>query len=64
MAYYSKDIRNALLAAEQASRGALLAAGDDKEFAQGYREGYRAALTTIALAPLRWPRHALTAERR
>lgn len=50
MAYYSKDIRNALLAAEQANRGALLAAGDDKEFTQGYREGYRAALTTIALA--------------
>lgn len=50
MAYHSKDIRNALLAAEQAGRGALLAAGDDKEFAQGYREGYRAALTTIALA--------------
>lgn len=48
--YDSDEVRNALLAAEQANRGALLAAGDDKEFTQGYREGYRDALTTIALA--------------
>ena len=49
--YYPQDIRNALLAAEQASGAAWRAAnGEDKEFAQGYREGYREALATIALA--------------
>jgi hypothetical protein len=49
--YYPQDIRNALLAAEQASGAAWRAAnGEDKEFAQGYREGYRDALATIALA--------------
>ena len=56
--YYPTDIRNALLAAEQASSTALMAAngqaplrvGQNNEFAEGYREGYRAALTTIALA--------------
>jgi hypothetical protein len=49
--YYPKDILNALLAAEQASSTALMAASQqDDEFAKGYREGYRAALTTIALA--------------
>jgi len=50
--YYPQDIRNALLAAEQASRTALLAAGggEDNEFARGYREGYGAALVTMALA--------------
>jgi hypothetical protein len=49
--YYPQDIRNALLAAEQASGAAWRAAdGEGKEFARGYREGYRAALATIALA--------------
>ena len=49
--YYSQDIRNALLAAEQASVTALRAAGDeDNEFAKGYKEGYQAALVTMALA--------------
>jgi hypothetical protein len=49
--YYPQDIRNALLAAEQASGAAWRAAnGDEKESGQGYREGYRDALATIALA--------------
>jgi hypothetical protein len=51
--YYSQDILNALLAAEQASNEALTAAGGEgggSEFALGYEAGYRAALTTIALA--------------
>lgn len=49
--YYAQDIRNALLAAEQASGAAWTAAGgEDSEVARGYREGYRAALTTMALA--------------
>ena len=49
--YYPQDIRNALLAAEQASDAALMATrSKDDRFAQGYQEGYRAALTTVALA--------------
>lgn len=49
--YYPQDIRNALRAAEQASGAAWMAArGEDSELAQSYLEGYRAALTTIALA--------------
>jgi len=49
--YYPQDIRNALLAAEQANAKALCAAGgEDNEFARGYKEGYGAALVTLALA--------------
>jgi hypothetical protein len=49
--YYPQDVRNALLAAEQSSGAALRALGHEKSaFAEGYQEGYRAALTTIALA--------------
>lgn len=56
--YYPQDIRNALLAAEQANNAALMAScgGSNEsclergEFAQGYEAGYRAALTTMALA--------------
>ena len=49
--FYPQDIRNALLAAEQASTVALLTAdGGKSEFARGYQKGYRTALTTIALA--------------
>ena len=49
--YYQQDIRNALLAAEQAHSAALMATKKkDDKFAQGYQEGYRAALTTVALA--------------
>ena len=50
--YYPRDVRNALLAAEQASNAALMAAACDNEneFARGYESGYRAALATIALA--------------
>jgi hypothetical protein len=49
--YYPQDICNALQAAAQSCGAALLAAdrgGDD--LTRGYSEGYRAALTTIALA--------------
>jgi hypothetical protein len=49
--YYQQDIRNALLAAEQASNAALLAASrEDDKFAQGFQSGFRAALGTMALA--------------
>lgn len=49
--YCPQDIRNALLAAEQASNAALIAVGEEQnEFARGYEAGYRAALATIALA--------------
>jgi hypothetical protein len=48
--FYLTDIRNALLAAEQASRGALQALNIEVDFTKGYREGYRDALATIALA--------------
>jgi hypothetical protein len=55
--YYPQDILNALLAAEHAS-GAMaeaIAAQDDADDSQsaffaGYATGYRAALTTLALA--------------
>lgn len=50
-AYYPEDIRNALLAAEQATSAALQATGEHEDlFAAGYTEGYRAAMTTVALA--------------
>jgi hypothetical protein len=49
--YYPTDIRNALLAAEQAVNAAASATGKgDVAFAAGFLVGYRAALTTIALA--------------
>ena len=49
--YYPTDIRNALLAAEQAANATATATGDtDDPFAAGYLAGYRAALTTLALA--------------
>ena len=48
--WYPQDIRNAILAAEQASRAALLAGNPDDQFARGYREGHKAALATIAVA--------------
>jgi hypothetical protein len=49
--YYPADIRNALLAAEQAVGATADAAGDkDDPFTTGFLTGYRAALTTLALA--------------
>ena len=49
--YYPTDIRNALLAAEQAASVTAEATGNqDTPFAAGYLIGYRAALVTIALA--------------
>jgi len=49
--YYPNDVRNALLAAEQAVNATTDAAGDqDDPFTAGFLAGYRAALTTVALA--------------
>ncbi|RKY69334.1 MAG: hypothetical protein DRQ02_01355 [Candidatus Latescibacterota bacterium] len=48
--YYPKDIRNALLAAEQSSGAALAAAKKESEFAEGFQAGYRSALVTLSLA--------------
>lgn len=65
--YYPTDVRNALLAAEQAVNamadatavGAAIQAGQDQAggvtihqsaFTAGFLTGYRAALTTLALA--------------
>ncbi len=48
--YYPQDVRNALQAAEQSTNAALTAVGGDDAYTRGYREGYRAALTTVALA--------------
>ena len=55
--YYPTDIRNALLAAEQSVNAAVNASGysDDPNCPQsaytaGFLVGYRAALTTLALA--------------
>ena len=49
--WYPNDIKNAILAAEQASATALQAGrvGGDA-YQGGYRDGYQAALLTIALA--------------
>lgn len=44
--YYPDDIRNAILAAEQATN----AAAEAGEVSDDYLAGYRAALMTIALA--------------
>lgn len=49
--YYPTDIRNALLAAEQAATATAEAAGnEDDPFTAAFLVGYRAALTTLALA--------------
>lgn len=51
--YYPQDIRNALLAAEQAVNATADATTGDQEgdsFTAGFLTGYRAALTTLALA--------------
>jgi len=49
--YYPTDIRNALLAAEQAANATAKATGnEDDPFTAGFLTGYRAALTTLALA--------------
>ncbi len=51
--FFGDDIRNALLAADEASTAtarACVAAGGDPTVLRAYLEGYRAALTTVALA--------------
>jgi len=47
--YFSDDIRNALLAADKASTSAAAHCMDGPTL-RAYLEGYRAALTTVALA--------------
>jgi hypothetical protein len=51
--YFSEDIRNALLAADEASTStarACAAVDGDQVTLRAYMEGYRAALSTVALA--------------
>jgi len=49
--FYPSDIRNALLAAEQAMNATADATNShDDAFTAGFLSGYRAALTTLALA--------------
>jgi len=50
--FFSDDIRNALLAADEASSSTArvcAAVGGDQVTLRAYLEGYRAALTTVAL---------------
>jgi hypothetical protein len=47
--FFSDDIRNALLAADEAS-ASTAAYCPDGPILRAYLEGYRAALTTVALA--------------
>jgi hypothetical protein len=50
--WFAEDIRNALLAADEASSATAAVAATFGEPAtlRAYREGYKAALTTVALA--------------
>lgn len=51
--FFSEDIRNALQAADEASSSTArvcAAVGGDQVTLRAYLEGYRAALTTVALA--------------
>jgi hypothetical protein len=54
--WFSEDIRNALLAADEASASTAALVADlrlpdaDVAYLRAYREGYKAALCTVALA--------------
>ena len=51
--FFAEDVRNALLAADEASSSTArvcAAVGGDQVTLRAYLEGYRAALTTVALA--------------
>jgi hypothetical protein len=51
--WFREDIRNAILAADEASSSTArvcAAGGGDQVTLRAYLEGYRAALTTVALA--------------
>ena len=51
--FFSEDVRNALVAADEASSSTArvcAAVGGDPVTLRAYLEGYRAALTTVALA--------------
>jgi hypothetical protein len=47
--YYKRDIENALRAAEHATRK-ILPRVEPGEYRQGYKQGFNAALASIALA--------------
>ncbi len=48
--WFQEDIENAILAAEEASASTASQFGGNPERVAAFREGYRAALVTIALA--------------
>jgi hypothetical protein len=48
--FYPEDVVRALLAAEQATASALGSGEIETSYARGYGDGYRSALTTLALA--------------
>jgi len=49
--YFKSDIENALRAAEHPARQLLeKLAESDEQYSQGYRDGFNAALATVALA--------------
>ena len=47
--FLRRDLANVLLAAYQAHNSTASAIGDDSERSQGYRNGYRDAIATVAL---------------
>ncbi len=51
--WFREDVQNALMAADEASAttaAALRAVTSDPQYLRAYRQGYRAALATIAVA--------------
>ena len=50
IAWFKEDIRNALLAAQKATRSAPSGGVGGDQYAQGYQDGYRSALLTLGIA--------------
>lgn len=48
--FWPTDIKNAILAIEEASRAALEAGNLDDQFTRGFQEGHASALIAVALA--------------
>ena len=48
--WFREEIRNALYAAEEVCRSTVEALGDDSEYTKGYRDGFHAAIVTLATA--------------
>ena len=48
--WFREEIRNALYAAEEVCRSTVEALGDDSEYTRGYRDGFHAAIATLATA--------------